>query len=110
MFVIFELGVIGPERRGDTDKEVLRLSPDIALHRFEGAGIDVLRQTAPSSVDDGDRFMNRIIENGGLTIGVGHADRKIFFRGEESVGLKRFIEIFRGDPLDVHSMGLVREH
>jgi hypothetical protein len=58
-------------------------------------------------VDEGNRFVNRIVENGGLAIGMGNSKADPFFSCIDGVGLSRLIEVFCGDSVDVNAVILM---
>lgn len=87
MLVVFELGVIRTERRGNADDQIMGLRSDFALQGLNETSVDVLHAAAPATVGNGNRLMDRIVKNRCLAIGVRDPEPDVFVRGKESIGL-----------------------
>ena len=73
LLIILIFGVVGAEGGGYAHDHVLGLGADVSVHRFEDAGVDVLGQASPSGMGNCNGFMNGIVENRCLAIGVNDA-------------------------------------
>src|SRR3989344_3291208 len=73
LLVVFKLSVVWAKRGRDADDEIVRLRADLSLQRIDDARINILRAAAPTGMSEGDRFMDWIVKNRRLAIGMGNS-------------------------------------
>src|SRR5690242_10286353 len=101
--------MVGTERWGDADNQIMSLRSDFLVHCRHDAGINILRGSFPSAMRDCERFMDGIVENRSLTVSMADRKPKIFFRCKERVCSWNFFAVLGCYAMDVGSMCLMRK-
>lgn len=104
-FVVSKLSAFRPETWRDADEEVLRFAAILLLHELHGIGVDIENAAFPAAVNGGQSMAVRIVEDGGLTVGVGGDEADVQDIGDEAVAGLRDPLVGGGNGDDLIAVG-----